>query len=123
MRPKAGHGWTAFHRGEKKIWLLFNCHGQMVTTGEATKWPRCARCRRPDDSLPDGRLCSTCYYYKSLPPGEFWNREKAYLFPYNIGKRITENINHFDRRPLSDPKVDWRKYLKTQTLPGAGQAT
>lgn len=59
-------------------------------------------------------LCVHCYYYKS--PGRdanwFWKHDKDYLFPYNIGNRCTSS--EWDRRPLSDPKVNWREYLKTQ---------
>jgi len=112
-RPRAGHGWTAFHRNGKTIWLVCDCHGRWVTTGAAKDWPRCSRCRRPEHMMPEGStLCTTCYYYHSLPRGEFWNRDQDYLFPYNIGRRSMANL--WDMRPLSDPKVNWRAYLKTQ---------
>lgn len=64
----------------------------------------------------DSGLCTTCFYYKSGRDGDwFWSRDKDYLFPYNIGARITSGT--FDRSPLSDPNVNWRAYLKTQTKP------
>lgn len=118
-RPRAGHGWTAFHRGDKTIWLLADCHGRWVTTGEAKKWQRCAKCRRPEHIMPENSgLCTSCFYYKSGRGGTwFWSRQEDYLFPYNIGRRITRNMN-WDRRPLSDPKVDWRAYLRTQPMQG-----
>ena len=66
--------------------------------------------------LTEGK-CSHCFYYGQHDATWFWSREKDYLFPYNIGKRLMEYMN-WDRRPLSDPKVNWRDYLKTQ--PGYG---
>jgi hypothetical protein len=67
----------------------------------------------------DSNLCTTCYYYKFIPRETFWKRDKDYLFPYNIGRRMMANT--FDRRLLSDPKVNWRKHLKSQS-PGVGQS-
>lgn len=113
-RPRAGHGWTAFFRGDKMVKLICNGHGKWVTTGVAKDWPRCRRCRRPEDMMPDGSLCSICYYYKTDRHGrDFWACKKDYLFPYNIGKRSMEHMK-WDRSPLEDPRVDWREYLKTQ---------
>jgi hypothetical protein len=113
-RPRAGHGRTAFFRNGKMVWLIGDCHGRWVTTYEAKKWPRCERCRRPEHIMPEGsKLCTTCYYYKSLPKGEFWNRKEDYLFPYNIGKRSMEHMG-WDRGPLEDPRVNWRQYLRAQ---------
>lgn len=61
----------------------------------------------------DSGLCTMCFYYKSGKGGEwFWSRKEDYLFPYSIGARLTANV--WDRRPLNDPKVNWREYLKTQ---------
>lgn len=116
-RPRAGHGWTAFRRGERIIWLMCDCHGRWVTTGMAKDWPRCARCRRPEQMMPDDSgLCVSCFYYKSNRSGDgFWSRKGDYLFPYNIGRR-SQFENEWDRRPLEDPRVNWRAYLKTQPL-------
>lgn len=115
MRPRAGHGWTGFFRGKNFIKLICDCNGRWVTTGVASSWPRCSLCRKPEDQMPSGSdLCVHCYYYKS-PERDvewFWAHKDDYLFPYNIGSRST-GIG-WDRRPLSDPKVNWRKYLKTQ---------
>lgn len=113
MRPRAGHGWTCFSRGEKCIFLIGDCHGVWRLTSDALKWPRCSRCRRPEHLMPySSGLCVICYYYHSLPKGTFWDHKNDYLFPYNIGKRFLSNS--WDRRPLDDLSVDWREYLKTQ---------
>lgn len=110
-RPRAGHGWTWFNRGEKSVKLIADSHGRWVTTGVAKDWPRCSRCRRPEDMLTEGK-CSHCFYYGQHDGDWFWSRKNDYLFPYNIGSRIT--ISEWDRRPLSDLKVNWREYLRTQ---------
>lgn len=113
-RPRAGHGWTAFRRGRKLIWLIGDCHGRWVTTGVAKDWPRCTRCRRPEHMMPeDSGLCVHCFYYGTERSGEwFWSRKEDYLFPYNIGDRSMRQ--DWDRRPLENPKVNWREYLRTQ---------
>jgi len=114
-RPRAGHGWTGFFRNGRMIKLIYDAHGRMVTTGVAKDWPRCSRCRKPEDMMPeDSGLCTTCFYYKSGRGADwFWSRENDYLFPYNIGRRVTNST--LDRSPLEDHRVDWRVYLKTQT--------
>src|SRR5262245_29265845 len=90
-RPRAGHGWTGFMRGNKFISLIATCDGRWVTTGEAASWPRCSRCRKPEDQIPaESGLCVHCYYYKS-PERDvnwFWAHKEDYLFPYSIGSRI-----------------------------------
>lgn len=114
-RPRAGHGWTWFERGGRTIKIIGDCHGRWVTTGEAQNWPRCKRCRKPEHIMPeDSGLCTTCFYYKSGRGADwFWSRKNDYLFPYNIGKRAMEHLP-WDRAPLSDPRVNWREYLKSQ---------
>jgi len=92
-RPRAGNGLTFVQRGERLIPLLATVDGDWITTGEAVGWTRCARCRKPEEKprrAPDGRLlCLICYYYKALPHTEFWQHKDEYLFPYNIGRRMT----------------------------------
>lgn len=113
-RSRAGHGWTGFFRGKKFIPLICDSHGRWVTTGIAKDWPRCKRCRKPEDMMPEeSGLCTTCFYYKNDKGADwFWGRKNDYLFPYNTGSRLT--ASEWDRRPLSDLKVNWREYLKTQ---------
>ncbi len=90
-RRRAGHGYSWSRRGERSIPIIGTADGGWITTGEAQGWTRCQRCRKPEQSPQtalDGRtVCVTCYYYECLPKGEFWTRERDYLFPYNIGRR------------------------------------
>lgn len=117
-RPRAGHGWTGFFRKGRFIALMTNDKGEWITTGSARGWPRCTRCRRPYEHDPfDSKMCTTCYFYKSgLPIKDFWrlHDEGHPLAPYNIGKMMMARMV-WDRNPLEDPKINWRRYLKSQT--------
>lgn len=59
-RRHAGHGWTRFHVGEKRVDLLMNDAGQWITTGEARGWPRCTRCRVPFETSASPELPTLC---------------------------------------------------------------
>ena len=37
-------------------------------------------------------MCTTCYYYHALPKGTFWQHQKDFFFPYNIGARTMNNM-------------------------------
>jgi hypothetical protein len=117
-RPRAGNGWTSFTRGQRGIKLIFLDDGRLATTGVAAGWPRCIRCRGPYEQAPFGSgACPTCYFYHMISIEDFWRLHKAGypLAPYNIWQRNT--MARFDMRPLSDPKVNWRDYLRNQPAP------
>lgn len=119
-RPRAGHGWTAFYRKGQMIWLMGRWDGTWALTSEAINWPRCVRCRGPHEQSPfNSGMCSTCYFYKYIDVKDFWRLHNAgfELAPYNIGRRLMQHTTAWDRRPLEDPKIDWRAYLKTQVPP------
>ena len=91
-RPRVGHGWSMTRRGSRRIGIFQRDSGEWVTTGEATGWPRCRRCRRPIEASPfESGLCPICYFYKTIPVDEFWrlHNEGYYLAPYNIGERCS----------------------------------
>jgi hypothetical protein len=88
-RPRAGHGWTMIKRGEKYVHYIANDDGEWVPAGVACNWERCSRCRRPTQiAFGSNTLCNSCYYHKSLSPGEFWDRKNDKYFPYNIGHKM-----------------------------------
>lgn len=113
--PAAGYSWSSIPRSAKccaardYVPILMTARGKWVTTGEASGWPRCPRCRKPVDESPKDGLCSTCYYYKVLPREEFWAHEKDFLFPYNIGgQRHRESLRNFPKS-LAELRTERRK--------------
>jgi hypothetical protein len=87
MRPRAGHAWTT-HKGQS---YFMRANGEWVKTNYAIGWPRCSKCRRPyEKNELTTVFCVTCYFYKVLPKGSFWEMQAHRLFPYNIGKKLLD---------------------------------
>lgn len=115
-RPKAGHGWSIAGPPGKHIHVMQLWDGKWVTTGVATGWPRCWRCRVPVDRSPfDTGLCSICYFYHAISVKAFWLLHNAgyELAPYNIGKagqsesawKVLHELNHAS---------NWRAVIRRQ---------
>jgi hypothetical protein len=116
-RPRAGHGFTGFIRENgEMLHLISDWSGRWLTTGEAAKWPRCPRCRRPTNDEPFGSpLCAICYFYRNgLPVDEFWRIHNSGYprAPYNIGK-ASHKLSYV-LAALNQSPSNWRMILKSQ---------
>ena len=94
VRPRAGHGWTSRKLRGRWVPVTWSpVRESYITTGEAKGWPRCTRCRKPEEpELVRNGLCNLCYYFHSLPKGTFWDHREEWYFPYNIGRRSMERL-------------------------------
>lgn len=112
-RPRAGYGWTCFRRGKRTIALIWS-EGRWVTTGEAARWPRCIRCRRPVENLVPGEHCGGCWYRLATP--EQRREHFAQRYGVSLQNSLIDSFVRWDRTPLSDPAVNWRHYLKESQM-------
>ena len=107
-RRRAGHAWTFMkYRGRYIGFIWSPVKHAFMTSGEAMGWPRCKRCRKPEEpELVHDGYCNTCRYYKVIPRGTFSSHEKDEYFPYNIGKEFMKSLrSSIVERPRRKRKV------------------
>jgi hypothetical protein len=120
-RPRAGYArtYTLLANGTK-VEFLHDAMGVVISTGEACGWPRCCRCRKPErkQDLIRG-LCWSCYFYKTGHGANwFWEQKEHRLFPYTIGKRISESITRLNSyRECANAKDLLRKLNSANARP------